>query len=56
MKSLALPQDVKDIPCVWRVKTPLAELYGLPTELPDRLVSPCTPSLSDIPTVYLSKT
>ncbi len=44
MEALALLQDVKDIPCVWRVKAPLAELYGLPTELPDRLVSPCTPS------------
>lgn len=41
--SCTLIQDVKDVPCVWRVKMPLAELYGLPTELPDRLVGPCRP-------------
>ena len=31
-------QGVKDTPCIWRVKPELAELYGLPSELPDRLV------------------
>ena len=31
-------QGVKDIPCIWRVKPELAELYGLPSDLPDRLV------------------
>lgn len=33
-------QDVKDVPCIWRVKAPVAELYGLPADLPERLV--CT--------------
>ena len=33
-------QGVKDIPCIWRVKPELAELYGLPSDLPDRLVGP----------------